>query len=125
VTHPLPIPRPADFADFRTRTRRREYWWLVAYAFLAFGAADIAGGLFGLPLASVAAALLAVPVAAATVRRLRDAGRSPWWPLVLLVPLVGPFALAALLAARTAPEPLMRRPLAPMSMCGIRPDGGF
>ena len=37
--------------------------------------------------------ILFIPGLAATVRRLRDTGKSPWWYFIGLVPIIGPFWL--------------------------------
>ncbi len=101
------------YVDFTGRSTRSEYWWIwlgnmilyipffFAYgnaianprnesALVALGGIAIIYMIFGLA--------LFLPGLALTVRRLRDAGFH--WALifVILIPIVGPFALLALLA---------------------------
>lgn len=103
----LPLRRYATFAG---RSRRKEYWLygaaLIAAAFLAifldlmFMFSDIVIVRRGettsihyvphkaLFLLTLALATL-IPTLAVNVRRLHDIGRSGWWLLIALVPLVG------------------------------------
>jgi uncharacterized membrane protein YhaH (DUF805 family) len=81
----------SKYATFSGRSSRAAYWWFYLFAVLVFIAAviiDVAlktGGIvYGL---SVLALLL--PNLAVTVRRLHDIGRSGWWFLISIVPLIG------------------------------------
>ena len=73
------------YADFTGRAGRPEYWWFMLFIVLAGAAAGIishyASALFYL------ATLL--PSVAAATRRLHDTGRSGWWQLIGLVPILG------------------------------------
>ena len=75
----------AKYADFTGRATRPEYWWFMLFIVLAGAAAGIisqyASALFYL------ATLL--PSVAAATRRLHDTGRSGWWQLIGLVPILG------------------------------------
>ena len=79
-----------DFATFSGRSRRSEYWWFQLFSFLV----TVAAGLVDLLLGSsyvmlVTILVLLLPGLAVTVRRLHDTGRSGWWIVASLVPLVG------------------------------------
>jgi uncharacterized membrane protein YhaH (DUF805 family) len=81
----------SKYATFSGRSSRAAYWWFYLFAVLVFIAAliiDVAlktGGIvYGL---SVLALLL--PNLAVTIRRLHDTGRSGWWFLISIVPLIG------------------------------------
>ena len=80
-----------QYAGFRGRARRSEYWWFVLFFVLVYlGAALIDGILFGFPLLVVGVLLgLFVPNLAVSVRRLHDTNRSGWWLLLNLVPFGG------------------------------------
>ena len=84
----------AKYADFTGRATRPEYWWfflfilLVSFATSIFSA--IVSGAFSL------ATLL--PACAAATRRLHDTGRSGWWQLVVLVPIIGFIVILVFLA---------------------------
>lgn len=84
----------SKYADFNGRAGRPEFWWF--FLFLVLGnfvtglLGDMLGLLFGL------ATLL--PSLAAGARRLHDTGRSGWWQLLALIPVLGWIALIYLLA---------------------------
>jgi len=83
------------YAVFNGRSRRKEYWMFVLFNFLIatgigfvethLGSPGVLGGLYGLA--------VIVPGIAVSVRRLHDTGRSGWWLLVGLVPLIGSIIL--------------------------------
>lgn len=82
----------ALYATFSGRARRSEFWFFWLFNLLAHGVAGILdAALFGTatPLNAIVSLLLLVPNLAVSVRRLHDVGRSGWWLLILLVPLVG------------------------------------
>ena len=90
------------YADFSGRARRSEYWWfvlgLMVIGFvvgLLEGAIGLGGSAIGpygfLTLAFYLAIL--IPSIAVGVRRLHDTGRSGWWLLIGLVPLIGGIVL--------------------------------
>ena len=108
------------FAEFQGRSGRREYWiyflfYVVACAVLAiidnmiFGGADRFQGGAGWssagfqPLTSIFGVVSLVPGIAVTVRRLHDTGKSGWWALVGLIPLIGWIWLLVLCAAKGEP----------------------
>lgn len=78
------------YAEFGGRARRKEFWMFVLFNVLislALGIVDAVIG-FGLLGALYGLAVL-VPSIAVSVRRLHDIGRTGWWVLVGLVPLIG------------------------------------
>jgi uncharacterized membrane protein YhaH (DUF805 family) len=93
-----------QYSDFRGRARRTEYWIFtlvsvlisVALAFvdavlgLEAGGLGLLGVLYGL------AVLL--PSLAVGARRLHDTGRSGWWQLIQIVPVIGIIVLIVFLA---------------------------
>ena len=101
------------YAVFEGRSGRSEYWWfalcnaLVEFAlyFVAGLAIAVLGNaakvLSVFPAIYVFAAL--VPSIAVTVRRLHDTGRSGWWILISLVPVVGVIVLLVFLALESSP----------------------
>jgi uncharacterized membrane protein YhaH (DUF805 family) len=91
------------YAEFDGRARRKEYWMFSLISILvsmAFGfVAGLVGGMMGLSenavtmLALVYSAAVLIPSVAVWVRRMHDTGRSGWWCLLILVPIVGAIAL--------------------------------
>lgn len=92
------------YAVFTGRAGRSEFWWftliyIIVIAMAAFidvviGTFDAVLG-FGLFSGSLFVATL-LPMLGVHVRRLHDTGRSGWWVLLGLVPVVGSFALFVL-----------------------------
>jgi DNA-binding CsgD family transcriptional regulator len=88
------------YADFAGRAGRPEFWWFALFVTLAVSAvAYVSEALGGLVLT-----VLLLPFLAVGARRLRDSGQSPWWLLMLLVPVGGLVALG-FLWARPATSP--------------------
>lgn len=68
-----------NYTNFSGRASRSEYWWWVLLNFV-LGFIPVVNIIYGL------AAL--IPSIAVGVRRLHDTGRSGWWLLLALIPLV-------------------------------------
>ena len=106
----------ANYANFKGRARRSEYWWfflfvnvsLVALNFVAALLTDVLIVFF-----VVFGLTLLFPAIAVTARRLHDTNRTGWWMLVGFIPIIGWIALLVLVALpgasgpnRYGPEPL-------------------
>lgn len=101
-----------QYADFKGRAQRKEYWMFTLFNFLAMvllgavgallggggegGLGDVLQGLYGLG--------VLVPGIAVTVRRLHDIGKSGWWGLVALIPLIGSLILIYFAVKDSQPE---------------------
>jgi uncharacterized membrane protein YhaH (DUF805 family) len=95
-----------QYADFKGRARRREYWMFtlinVLISLLATiidmmsgtGSAESGVGLFS----TLYTLAVLIPSLAVTFRRLHDIGKSGWWVFIVLVPLIGSIWLIILLA---------------------------
>jgi DNA-binding XRE family transcriptional regulator len=92
-----------NFSDIHGVAGRAEFWWFA----LAVGLAIEFGALIGPWLSGAIAVLAVVPLLSAATRRLRDAGESPWWLLMLPVPIGGLVVLGVLLA-RPSSQPQER-----------------
>ncbi len=87
------------YATFSGRARRSEYWWWYLFVTIVFLVASVIDRAIGFTysdltlgggwLATIAAIVFLVPNLAVGVRRLHDTGRSGWWLLIGLVPLIG------------------------------------
>lgn len=108
-----------QYADFSGRASRQEFWMFVLFNLLfAMAWALVAGLLTGLlgdsfnqesrlmfmyKLIAIYYAVTTVPAMAVGVRRLHDTGRSGWWMLIGLVPLVGSIWLIVLMCSDDNP----------------------
>ncbi|MEQ6902652.1 DUF805 domain-containing protein [Nocardioides sp. YIM 152588] len=78
------------YIGFVGRAPRSEYWWFFVFNLLvSLGATTLDAAVGGDLIATVAALALFLPSLAVGVRRLHDTGRSGWWMLIALVPVVG------------------------------------
>jgi len=99
------------YAVFKGRARRKEYWMFVLFnlifTFLAAFLDNICGTTFedeGFGACSTAYALFALlPSIAVTVRRLHDIGKSGWWLLIQLIPIIGNIWLLVLMTLDGTP----------------------
>jgi uncharacterized membrane protein YhaH (DUF805 family) len=89
------------YAVFEGRARRREYWFYVLFVVVISVVLTIADMMLGLYDAASGAGLLScvfglavlIPSLAVGARRLHDTGRSGWWLLIGLIPLIGAIVL--------------------------------
>ena len=70
------------YDNFSGRTGRREYWQFLLFYILLVAI----GSVIDLKLETLVALILLLPLLAVGSRRLHDAGESPWWQLLFLVP---------------------------------------
>lgn len=84
----------SNYVTFTGRARRSEFWWFALFNFLATIVAAMIDGVLGLHLLQPIYGLaVLLPSLAVAVRRLHDIGRSGWWILICLIPLVGAIVL--------------------------------
>ncbi len=79
------------YAVFRGRARRREYWFFVLFSSIISILLSLIEGLAGIApfLGLLYGLAVFIPSFAVLFRRLHDTGRSGWWVLLILVPIVG------------------------------------
>ena len=101
-----------QYADFKGRARRKEYWMFILFNIIFGGIAMILDSVFGIaiegvgygPLYGVYVLVLFIPGLAVAVRRLHDIGKSGWMLLITLIPLIGAIWLLVLLLTDSNPE---------------------
>jgi uncharacterized membrane protein YhaH (DUF805 family) len=87
-----------NYANFNGRSRRKEYWMYILFYYLFLMLVVFLDNLLEItiienipygPLSIGYLLLLIIPTLAVAVRRLHDIGKSGWWMLISLVPLIG------------------------------------
>ena len=88
-----------NYSNFNGRASRKEYWmfylFYMIFAIVAMVVDVILG--FGFVYLLYVLALL-IPGLAVGIRRLHDVGKSGWWLLISLIPLIGAIWIIVLLA---------------------------
>ncbi len=93
-----------QYADFKGRARRTEYWMFVLCNLGVGIVAGLLDYLVGLQVFSYLASLaLLVPGLAVAVRRLHDVGKSGWYYFLCLIPLIGAIWLLVLFCKDSQP----------------------
>jgi uncharacterized membrane protein YhaH (DUF805 family) len=89
-----------NYVNFQGRARRKAYWMFVLFNIIALVILSLIEGALGLSgqngygiLTGLYSLAIILPLIALAVRRLHDTGRSGWWILIGLVPLIGPIVL--------------------------------
>ncbi|MFD5145828.1 DUF805 domain-containing protein [Streptomyces sp. NPDC058401] len=95
------------YAVFSGRARRQEYWMFVLFDIAALIIAAIIDGVLGTSpwIYLLYAVATFLPGLGLAIRRLHDLGKSGWWLLIGLVPLVGGIWLLVLTATEGQPNP--------------------
>lgn len=84
----------SKYVDFSGRARRSEYWFWVLFNLIVGFVANMISSLLGsLTLYFIIVGALLIPSISVTVRRLHDIGKSGWYYLLPVVPLVAMFFL--------------------------------
>lgn len=82
------------YADFSGRARRTEYWMFFLFYIIFYVALSIVDSILGIGLLTTVFALgMLIPTLSIGARRLHDTGRSGWWQLIGIVPLIGAIVL--------------------------------
>lgn len=90
-----------QYADFKGRARRKEYWMYVLFLTIAYIIAAILDNVLGLSIKMagqsmgygyiylLVALATIVPSIAVSVRRLQDINKSGWFVLIAFIPIIG------------------------------------
>jgi uncharacterized membrane protein YhaH (DUF805 family) len=83
------------YAVFSGRARRKEYWMFFLFNLIIAFALGFIEGFLGSPgvIGVLYSLAVIIPNIAVSVRRLHDTGRSGWWLLIALIPLIGVIVL--------------------------------
>ncbi len=84
------------YVDFRTRSNRPQYWYFFLWTLIIGLLSSILDSILGTGTAEgggiingLSSLALLLPSLAVAVRRLHDTGRTGWWLLLIIVPIIG------------------------------------
>lgn len=100
-----------QYAVFKGRARRKEYWFFILFNLIASLLLTVVDFMTGSLDAELGIGLLSglyslavlIPSLAVTVRRLHDTGRTGWWLLIGLIPLIGAIVLLVFMLLDSQP----------------------
>ncbi len=113
LVHAVPLVL-RKYATFTGRASRPEFWWWTLAVVLATVTANLIDTVVlapllgvedGQPLSVVFALAVILPNLAVAARRLHDTGRSGWWLLLLLLPILGALVLLYFYIQPSEPGP--------------------
>ena len=101
-----------NYAVFKGRAQRQEYWYFFLFNIIISIALSMLDSALGNPGAGEGAGMIGtvyslailIPSIAVGVRRLHDTGRTGWWMLIGLIPLVGVLVLLYFFVQDSQPE---------------------
>lgn len=99
------------YAEFNGRSRRTEYWMFQLINFVIYIVLYGAGfalmksgiGYILLVICLIYALAIIIPSLAVCVRRLHDTGKSGWWILIGLIPIIGGIVLLIFMVLDSEP----------------------
>lgn len=92
------------YSDFSGRARRSEYWYFLLFNMIAMLVATMVDGILGVPIFYFIYGLATlVPGIAVSVRRLHDTGRSGWFLLISIIPIIGVIILIVFMVQDSTP----------------------
>jgi len=98
------------YAQFDGRSQRAEYWFFILFYFIiivALSVVDVALGWYSNDmgvLGAIALLVFLMPSISVGVRRLHDIGRTGWWMLFGLIPIIGAVVLFVFAVMDSEPE---------------------
>jgi uncharacterized membrane protein YhaH (DUF805 family) len=99
------------YATFSGRATRSEYWYFFLFFLLLFIGASMIDGVVGTlgkygntgVVGAICILVFLLPSLAVAARRLHDIGKSGWWQLINIIPIIGPIVLIFWLAKDSEP----------------------
>ncbi|MCI5112501.1 MAG: DUF805 domain-containing protein [Marivita sp.] len=101
----------SKYATFTGRASRSEFWWWILAVFLTLIVVGIVDAILfgtgpeaGQPISALVSLGLLLPNIAVGARRMHDIGKSGWWLLIGLIPVIGFFVLLYFYVQPSEPE---------------------
>ena len=95
----------SNYVNFKGRSTRSEYWYATLFTFILSCVVGSISTLTGIDiLAYIVSLATFLPGLAISFRRLHDTGRSAWWLLLCLIPLVGAIIVIVFECQPSGPE---------------------
>ncbi|MGB5863593.1 MAG: DUF805 domain-containing protein [Sulfitobacter sp.] len=99
----------ARYVDFKSRSTRSQFWWWTLWVIIFGVVAGFLDVILGTaengPIGMIVSLGMFLPSLAIAIRRLHDIGRSGWWYLIMLVPIVGFIVLLVFFCTRSQDTP--------------------
>ena len=93
------------YADFTGRARRQEFWMFILFYFIVSIVLGIIDSILGMQILGLLFSLGSlIPSLAIGARRLHDTGRSGWWQLLYIIPLIGLIIMIVFLVQDSQPD---------------------
>ena len=100
------------YGVFSGRASRSEYWWFYLFSLLIYWGSEVTSAAIYDPeypmlrdvIPLIVSLAFFVPGLAAGSRRLHDIGKSGWWQLLWIIPIIGWILLIIWLATDTKPK---------------------
>ena len=99
----------ANYANFKGRSTRAEYWWVMLFMFLVSCALSLFGTIGNYINYAFSLACL-IPGLALGTRRLHDTGKSGWWLVIFYIAMAACFAWVVTILVKNAPSLLTGNP---------------
>lgn len=94
-----------NFANFSGRASRTQYWMFFLIYLVISVVFTVIESAMGMPvLTPIFGLVVLIPSLAYGSRRLHDTGRSGWWQLLMLIPVIGLIIVLVMLALPTKEE---------------------
>ncbi len=88
------------YVDFEGRAARPEFWWFALFQVIVL----VVAAMLGRAVYTIAALALVLPSLGVGARRLHDIGKSGWFLLIHLIPVIGILVLIYFWVQPTQPE---------------------